>query len=601
MSLNYTKLPTALVMDNRMNFDEQHSYAVLRGSKYVTYRKYYTTSISSTSITVDVPPTSTSNVMDRKIYFVLPVRITFTGLAPIGSVLINPNTDAPRAYPIAQACDVQKIVLNGQTMTVNTADITSGLLRFQIDPCLAEKDFSLTPTYWDQSQQYSDLFGSNRNPLGSYGDSNFQSCTPRGGFPYTIVSQTVSTSSSVPITSVVDFVCTEPIFVSPILWGKGNGLGFINVAAFQAEFTFIAQAANRMWSHDSTSGVGSTITSSSVQFNNFGVPFSYADNQPYILANFLEPTDIQRVPGNHDPVTFPYWDIQRYITDSQNSIAPGASWTATSNNIQLSSIPQKGWIFARMRNSDLYASCTNTDSFFSLEQLNLQFGSANNLFGSADKRQLYEVSLRNGLDMNWMQFSGESVYATGSNSSKISGCGSVFCFSFATDIGLPSLDSPGKNISSLNFQISAQFINRGTAAITPSLYIIFANEGVFTINNVNRALTNIGVLSSDDILNAQKTPGINYSSIVEYGAGNFLSGLKNFGRNALDFLKSSKILSSGLSLIPHPAGKVGSMIASALGLGEGEDEGMGEGCCEGNGVNVGGRKVHRRKLLRRLR
>jgi hypothetical protein len=144
--------------------------------------------------------------------------------------------------------------------------------------------------------------------------------------------------------------------------------------------------------------------------------------------------------------------------------------------------------------------------------------------------------------------------------------------------------------------VVVQAVNVSGNTINPTLYVVPILEGTFTISGLGRAHTQIGVISSKDILDAASSPFINYNDVQDVNGGDFLSSLKQFGesilsglRTAHDFIKNNKILSKGLSFIPHPLGQVGSKVAEALGYGDGE------------GVMVGGKMMSRESLRSRLR
>ena len=530
MSLSYERLNVVQVRDPRTILENKRDYAVLRAGSQTTFKQFTTTSVSQSSIQFSCPPPSGGVIIDRKQYFLLPIRLTFIGQAPVGQLLLNPGQDAPRAFPISSSIDTLQVSINNQSVSINMADIIHPLLHFNTCTKLSEREYSMTPSLLDQAQSYSSLFGTNRSPLSFYGDSVDQAMMPRGGFPFTIVSNT-NTSA------VVDMVCCEPLFLSPFYWGHGNSSGFYNVNTMDFNITFLGNAGNRMWSHDAvSSGVPTNITSVSAQFSNFqGAPFSYSDNVPLMLFQYITPNETQVLPFDR-PITYPYFDVQRFPTDSQNAIAAGSQTIMNSNNIQLNSIPRRMYVFMRERNADLYSTPNNPDTFFSIENISVQFMNKNGLLASANKRQLYEMSVKNHCALSWTQWSGDLTYLDGSFGQKIGTVGSLLCIEFATDIGLDSLDAPGK-LGQYMLQVNVTGKNNSNRNITPSLYVIVVSEGTFTIEGLGKASTNIGVISSEDILNAQQNPFVNYKDVEHVNGGNFLSGVKDFGKLFLDGLK----------------------------------------------------------------
>jgi len=604
MSLSYQKLQPVLVRDPRTILTNEREYAVLRAGSQTTMKQFTTTSISNSSIQFSCPPPSGGIIVDRKIYFYLPVRLTLTGLAPVGDSLINMDQDAPRAWPIMGSIDTLQVTINNQSVSINIADMVHALMHFNTDRKLTEADYSMTPNQLDQSQQYSDLFGSIRSPLARYQDSNDQSVMGRAGFPFTIVSQEVSTNPAVAITSVVDLPLCEPLLLSPMYFGHSNGCGFFNVNTMDFNITFLGNAGNRMWSHDATSvGIVSTISNISYQFNGFDPAFSYNDNVPYMLFTYITPNETQVIPYNM-PITYPYFDVQRFPTDSQSAAAVNVQKQYNSNNIQLNSIPRRMYIYLRRRNQDLFNTPDFTDTFLSIENVSIQFQNKNGLLSSANKRQLYEMSLKNHCNMNWTQWSGGPVNNP-NLTSQYGTIGSIVCIEFASDIGLDSIEAPGKlGQYMLQVQVTATNVS-DDATLVPTLYLIVVSEGSFTIEGLGKASTNIGVITSQDILDAQSNPFVSYKDVEEVNGGNFFSGLKDFGRKLLhgakdvnSFLRENKPISAISGIIPHPTAQRVSQIAASLGYGEG---GIYAGCDDmvgGYGTESGARKAVRTKLAR---
>jgi len=621
MSLSYEKLQVVEVKDPRTILKNQRQYAALRSGSQVSWKPFTTTNVSSSSISFSCPPPSGQFIVDRKQYILMPIRLTMTGTAPLGKVLLNPFQDCPRAYPFSSGTDVLQVTINNQGVSINMADIIQALLHFNTDAKLSLLDYSLTPSQMDQSQAYSQLFGSIRSPMSYYGDSVDETMMSRNSFPYTIVSNT-NTSA------VVDMLVCEPLFLSPFYFGNSNESGFYNVTTFDFNITMLANAGNRMWSHDAVSiGVPTTISSIAASFNNFSPAFSYSVNQPFMLFQYITPNETEIIPMNM-PISYPYFPIDRYVTDSGNAIAPGGQFVFNSNNIQLSSIPRRMYIYVRERNADLYATPNNPDTYFSIEApFNIQWENQNNLFSSATKQDLYKMSKANHCNLSWTEWSGGPANTI---SGSIGTVGSLIAIEFATNIGLSSLDAPGKLKQSM-LQVSGIATNISNRTITPALYIVIINEGTFTVEGNGRASANIGVLSSEDILNAKMSPYVTYCDVEDVNGGNFLSGLKHFGQKLVSgledvnkFLKGSKAISGVLGAIPTPYTQIGSRVASVLGYGEGEGEGwdggdeggdeggccpacVGSGClqCRGTGVEMGGdyggSRLSRRALRRRMR
>ena len=606
MSLSYQPLNTVLVRDPITMPESTRDYAILKGGQQVTWKKYTTTNISATSISWSTPPPAGNVFIDSKQYVSMGIRLVFTAPGALTGLTLNPGNDAPRAYPINGSLEVLQSSINGQSFSIYIADMIHALTHYNTDIRLHNKDYSLTPTYADQTQSYADLASGNvRNPLGGYQNGIDLCPMGRGGFPFTIVQNTNNSA-------VVDMLVCEPLFgLSPYYWGCGNRGGFYNVTAQDFLLTFVTNG-NRFWSHNQLP-TSNPITNIQASFTNFtaafATPFTYIDSQPLMLMKYITPDSIQVLSPNM-PLTYPYFDVQRYPTDFSSAVVPGNQGaTVSSNNLQLNSIPRMMYIYARTRNLDLYAAgtgCNLTDTYLSLENVNITFANYTGLLSSAGKFQLYQIASKNGCNMNYAQWSGEKENNPSSwilPVSQYGTIGSILAVEFATDLGLPSNMSPGIQ-GQFQLQVTASFKNTSNAPINATLYIIIISEGSFTIPHLNGAVKQLGVITQNDVLDAHSKPGVSYDLIrdSEYGGGggNFLGNLKDFGSKILNFLQGSKLISNVASAIPNPIAQTIGSVARNMGYGEGQGGIVIDGSQYGQGVMSGGRQMSHKELRNRL-
>jgi len=606
MSLNLNPLKVVEVRDPRTVIREKE-YAILKGGAAggVSWKAYTTTSVSNTSIQFSTPPPNFKVWIDRKQYFLLPVRIRLTASVPNLNPLLRPGYDALRAFPITNSISTLAVSINNTSVSMNMSDIIQGLLRFNTGQYLKEHEYSMTPSALDMSQEYNDLLGSIRNPLGQYGDSNQDSVTNRGGFAnYTIVSNTASEA-------IIDVLLCEPIFLSPFYFGCGNATAFIGVQDMSWNFTFVNNPAFKMVSHNPSGALApGAINGGSVEFNNFtGVPFSYGGIVPTLLFNYITPQSLQSIPS---VMTYSYFDVARYFSDF-SAIAPNGTAQLTSNTIVLQSIPRRIYIWARSNNSELNNDCTRTDTFLALQKLNplqVSWNNYNGTFTGASSWDLYKMSVKNHLNLSYDEWSGGPVYINGSFSTRAGTVGGPICIEMGTDIGLSDTECPGM-LGQYSLQVTLNVVNvNQTRSITPTLVICVVSEGTFTILD-NRSVSQIGVVSAQDVLDAKQhlSDYVDYELIQEVngGQGNFFSGIKAFGTKLFDVIKrgAKKAYQIGKKVAPYlnTALKIAGPILA--GLGEDEDEG---GVLVGDqeryhygGMPVGGKMMSRSKLKNRLR
>lgn len=209
------------------------------------------------------------------------------------------------------------------------------------------------------------------------------------------------------------------------------------------------------------------------------------------------------------------------------------------------------------------------------------------------------MSKKNHCNMSFIEWSGGPVNSSVAAfaGAKYGTVGSVICIEFATDIGLTSLLAPGI-LSQCMLQINGTATNVASSTITPTLYIVPVFEGTFTVQGPGQCTQQLGVISPQDVLDAQENPAINYKDIEDVKGGDFWSGLRDFGAKLLPYLemannllKSTKIISNVASRIPHPVAQTIGQAANMLGYGEGGDDG---------GVLLGGRRLGRHALHKRM-
>lgn len=601
MSLSFQPVTPVCVRDPRTMIENHREYAVLKSGSQTTWKAFTTTSIANSALQFSCPPPSGNVIVDRKMYVYIPVRLAFTAQPPIGSAVLNPSYDAPRAFPISSSIETLSATINNQSVNINMADVIQALMRYNTDTDLLNGDYSGTPTYLDQSQSYADLIASTRSPLGNYSNNSDGARMSRGAFPFYVVQNPVQTGTDV-LTAYVDCCFCEPIFVSPFYFGKSNGCGFYNINTLDFNFTFLGQTANRMWSHHDMAGTNVITSSAHYFFGQGNIPgpalTTFPTNQgqqPQILMQFITPQETQIIPTNM-PITYPYFDTIRFPTNLPQAVARTA-FGFNSNNIQLNSVPRRMYIYIRKQNSDLYANASNTDTFFQINSLSIQFLNSSGLLASASMNQLYNMSKKNHCNMSWTQFSGGLTNAAVAAfaGTKIGTVGSVVCIEFATDLGLPSLMAPGI-LSQCQLQISGVATNLSTVAINPTLYIVPILEGTFTVQSMGQCSTQVGVITPQDILSCQERPAINYKDVENVNGGDFWSGLVNFGSKLFPFLRDNKIISTVSGMIPHPIAQGISTAAKAVGFGM--DGMMASG--EDGGVLLGGRRLHRQNLRKNM-
>jgi len=488
MSININRTANVKILDPRTDVNEKQYFAILKGGKQVNMREIPSTTFSNSSAQFSNPPPSPQIFFSRRVMLKQPVTITFSGDSnDANRNLLQSGADAFRAFPLASVMNTLDVSINGVSTSLNVNDLIKPLLLYHNNARnLGQRENSLSPSYMDQTQSYADLDGSIRNPLASFFDSNAGAYMGRGGFPYDSFSNT-------PTGAVLTATLTEELFISPLIFGGAEGSSFLGVQNFVANIVWDSNLS-RIWSHSSASS--STITSIDVVLG-----------QPSLLYTYITPSILQPLPAS---IAFSYNDIQRYPTDLNSSVASDAQVTLSSSNIQLNAIPSFVYIFARKRNQDL--TFNDTDSYFSIEQINVNWSNNNGELGDSSKQQLYDVSRRNGVNLSWTEWSGENTYSyLGNTTTRINSVGSVLALAWGLDIGLNEDECSGL-LGTFQLQIKAVCKNVSQSAISPTLYIVVITPGTFTITN-NTAMKDVGVINKENVLDAQQIEGVEYNDL----------------------------------------------------------------------------------------
>lgn len=582
MSLAIDRVNAVRVTDPRVEVITNPDFMVHQGGSQTTMRTFTTTSISSSSVQFSCIPPSANTFIDRNINFYLPVRLTFTGNPGAGNRLLRSGFDAPRAFPVSGSIDTLSATINGCTCSINLADVVHPLMRYQTMD-LEEHEFSTSPCYPDQSQTYDTLIGTNLNPLGDLSTTPDGVNRARGSSQFVVVANPAAVGAET-VTATVDVGFSEKLLLSPFFFGPNSKSdnAFYNVTSMDFNINFVAQLANRLWSHSTATGGVAFASVSAALGGTAGGPTSFSTstgNLPLMMLNYITPRETQFI-GPQTVISYPYNRVERY-ENVQAAQAAGVSATQVANNIQLSGIPRKIYIFSRRRTADQYSSTSNTDTYLSIENLSLQFQNRSGLFSSANKMQLYNMSVKNGLTDSWEQFRGTSVL----NLAQVGTVGSVICIDVVEDIGLSADEAPSVAGAQINLQVNALCTNTSGASITPSLFVVPVYDGIFSIDGLGMASTNENVLTKVDVLRAQEMPSLTKNDLDPVFGGSFLGKLGKIAKGAFNFIKDNKLLSKGLQLIPGAYGQTGAKVAQAIGLGCDDMYGLNAGAVAG--VNAG--------------
>ena len=273
---------------------------------------------------------------------------------------------------------------------------------------------------------------------------------------------------------------------------------------------------------------------------------SGAFQQSVINVQFLTPSlDIPLPPKS----VVPYMEYPRYITAPQNAaIAAGATSQIQSQTITLPQIPDLLIIYCKAlpNTADpLYQADKSRDPTLpqfgsaylpiltsknggrSPSPLTVNFDNFSGLLSSQTSEQLYAMSVRNGLEMDWNTWAGSARVATALGGKTVSTVGGFLVLKPSVDLTLQSGQAPSL-VGNFTLQFNVQVQNLFPFSVVPQLFVVTANSGFFeSVRGSSRIIK--GVLSEQDIISAPLAPSGTREGLARMIGGKVLALANRLG------------------------------------------------------------------------
>jgi hypothetical protein len=523
---------TVLVTDNRIgDISSDAVIAVQSGAANNTLQSFQAVSTSNSSIIFNSQIPSESVIIDREVLVRTDITFTLTiRNVDAGGQAFNYGVDsALHCFPLNSLFQTVTLSINNSSTSINLQDCLPAFMRM-CDPRELTKYNGMTPTLADMFYlQYADGTSSANNVLAGYTSNTYDNeLMGRGAFPLKSATLSQYNSSGTYVSSspicatdgnyfTVDITVnvTEPLIgLSPLVFGKSdlNSAGMVGINTLNMQIS-IDTSAKRLFSTanpDITIALGNSSNSN---------PFQNTE----MLLNFLSVQPTQLVPSR---TVLPYMSYPRYLSTSSTAaqVNPNTSTTLNSNNIQLNQIPDAFIIMVRQPMSSM--TIQDSDWFFTINSISINFNNASGLLSSANQQQLWQISKDNGSYQSWLEFSGiayEASSSTGVGTQTFTP-GSMLILNPSKDLSLPPYLSSGGSIGQYNFQFNINVTNYGDDAIQPEICVICCNSGIFT-TQAGSSVINTALLNKSMVLDAQeKKGGENSISTAEHTrlvGGNF--------------------------------------------------------------------------------
>lgn len=585
-------------------------YSVIQGGQNITQQAFAASSSSPTNHIYNINVPSTDTVMSRNLKWRATVQITLAGTIPRqvpasggaaavpGRFLNYGQTCVLNAFPLNASCITAAASINNTTFSVNTREVQDVLCRMLPREQLGEWN-ATTPTYLDNYANYLDSYSQQNSPFQAFGNAFDARYPPRAAFPVSITpgpgtASLVNISNvDIPATAILTFDVVEPLIgLSPFVWGteaasEACGLNqlsniLLNMTMDQTlarSICFNPLADPPVVPPGGGAAQGGTCPDIRVQSVNY--------TNCFIDCEFQTPGQQMFLP---ETCTVPYMNIQNYATPStsNNTITSGANVSLISNNITLSSVPDKLLIFVRKN----IGSQTSTDAtrYATIKSVSLLFSNQSGILASAPQTQLFKFSQESDSKQTWLEFSG--VAGVGNNAdctqSTLATCGSVLALDFASVIPVSDLKTCG-SLGQFNIQATVQVQNFGPDMLLPTLNLCFLSSGV-AMFSAGTAVSYTGLLDRDATAAAYEQKYVPKAELKRMVGGGFFDRVKAIAHKAM---KNVKHYGPAALALAHQAGMLDNKKHSAGRHALKALEHVGFGDVEGGAMSGGRRLKHR--------
>jgi hypothetical protein len=519
------QITPVLVRDDLLMCSDDINFEVFGGAQSVTSQSFAATSQTSTSHTYVIQVPNVSTIVDREILWTSQVQITLTGSVGDGQYLVEYGLgDAFAAFPLHQLTTNMTLQVNNVSTSILTNQVLPAYLRNMSREELQK--YSMTPSYLDNYGSFTvptaptaaNALGLVNNPLGAWGNAPDSDTPPRGSFNIvSITGNTVGTGAAQARTVVITAVFTEPLMISPLVFGDAPELahqGFYGINQIQAVMQMDSLASRAYNFAIPAAGITKAVTS--VTYSNSALQCRFLTASPSTILPEMN--------------VIPYYQSPIFVTTGSSALASGASATIQSSNIQLSSIPDTMYIFARKQQSTL--TNTDPDAYCTINSISINFNNLSGILASASQQQLWRCSQEAGSNSSWAEFSGLCNPVLDAPYTAVGTCGSLLSLKFGKHIPISEDFFGPSSLGNFQIQCAVNVTNNlsvGTGVantFTPELVFVFFNSGVCVSQNGQSSIYT-GLLNKQVVLDAKLQEPTGKGEIARMvGGKGFFSRLK---------------------------------------------------------------------------
>jgi hypothetical protein len=227
--------------------------------------------------------------------------------------------------------------------------------------------------------------------------------------------------------------------------------------------------------------------------------------------------------------------------------------------------------------------CKDSDYSLPISSINVTFGGNSGILNSAQPQSLWQMSVRNGSNQSWAEFSGK--VQIGGNA--VNTCGPVLALSFGRDIPITDPFVAPCSLGNFAFQIKVDGTNTsaenfgGTNQNLLELFLVFVHPGIF-VNELSTSSMVTGFIDKSTVEKVsgeehQDQNGIKriYGGSLFSSMGKVLKGLKPFAKPAASMAR--KALESSSNPNSQRVGKALGSLGAGMSAGSYTAGGSGSG------------------------
>jgi len=515
MSNDFRKV---LIKDDLLMVTSEVAYGVYSGGQNKTTQVYSAISKSTSAISYNINVGSETQILDRKLQMRNTYEIKVTGDAPAGQRLLEFGKDCALAgFPCNQSFQTVNVSINNSTVNSNVQDILPMILKQMTKEELAFYS-STTPVQSDYYADYADAENTMNSPFGDFTQSDYVS--PNGSWVLDSVAGNALNGTGAPVSTTVTivFTTTEPVFISPFLWGlnNSNNQGCYGLQSLSFNFN-LASNANRVFR--CKKAVTSCVISNVIKSE--------------MILNYITPHPSELLPSTN---VLPFYNMPIYKDVVQTVVPAGTYDVGTgiytggvakivSPSLSLNMIPDRMFVFVRKLNR----TANDPDAFLPITDISLQVFNQAGILASATTQDLYRFSRESGYSGTYLDFAGQATkYAVGSFPNRVRTSGSILSLEFARHIPVESWYAPG-SLTNTSLQYSISVRNDSLVALgagTYELVLVVQNSGIMTISK-GTSSEYLGILSKSDVLDTLQQEPTSQSDIGRVIGSGMLDKLKS--------------------------------------------------------------------------